>query len=57
MCSSLEAGQKRYESLRRRPKESRQERMDNVEMVKVVYNCLKHRDKLLNDNAFDVHLQ
>jgi hypothetical protein len=57
MCSSLEAGQKRYDSLRRRPKESRQERTDNVEMVKVVYNCLKHRDKLLNDNAFDAHLQ
>lgn len=57
LASLLEAGQKRYDSLRRRPKESRQERTDNIEMVKVVYNCLKHRDKLLNDNAFDTHLQ
>ncbi|PNF29865.1 hypothetical protein B7P43_G09538 [Cryptotermes secundus] len=57
LVSLLETGQKRYDNLRRRPKESRQERTDNVEMVKVVYNCLKHRDKLLNDNAFDTHLQ
>ncbi|XP_021936902.1 inhibitor of nuclear factor kappa-B kinase subunit alpha-like isoform X2 [Zootermopsis nevadensis] len=57
LMSLLEEGQKRYDSLRRRPKENRYEQTDNVEMVKIVYNCLKHRDKLLRDKTFNAHLQ
>jgi serine/threonine protein kinase len=57
LASLLDAGQKCYDSLRRRSKDSRQERTDNIEMVKVVYSCLKHRDKLLNDRTFDTYLQ
>ncbi|XP_071439902.1 inhibitor of nuclear factor kappa-B kinase subunit alpha [Hetaerina americana] len=51
------AGQKCYEQLCRRPKEVRYKKSDNVEMVKIVYECLKERDKLLRDKAFQSHLQ
>ncbi|XP_069700860.1 inhibitor of nuclear factor kappa-B kinase subunit alpha isoform X2 [Periplaneta americana] len=57
LVSLYEQGQKCYDNLRRRPKESRQQRSDNVEMVKVVYNCLKQRDRLLRDKSFDTCLQ
>lgn len=57
LASLLDAGQKCYDNLRRRSKDSRQERTDNIEMVKVVYSCLKHRDKLLNDRTFDTYLR
>ncbi|XP_046392768.1 inhibitor of nuclear factor kappa-B kinase subunit alpha [Ischnura elegans] len=50
------AGQKCYEQLCRRPKEVRYKKSDNVDMVKVVYGCLKERDKLLRDKAFQSHL-
>ena len=56
MCR-FEAGLKCYDGLRKRPKETRQQRLDSVEMVKVVYNCLKQRDKLLREQEFNNHLK
>ncbi|GLH08496.1 Serine/threonine-protein kinase tricorner [Gryllus bimaculatus] len=53
----MEAGLKCYDQLRRRPREARSQRSDSIEMVKVVYNCLKQRDILLRDKEFNIHLQ
>ncbi|XP_066991202.2 inhibitor of nuclear factor kappa-B kinase subunit alpha [Anabrus simplex] len=52
-----EAGLRCYDQLRRRPREVRSQKMDSIEMVKVVYNCLKQRDILLRDTEFNSHLQ
>lgn len=52
-----DAGLKCYDQLRRRPREARSQRTDSIEMVKVVYNCLKQRDILLRDKDFNFHLQ
>ncbi|CAB3364272.1 Hypothetical predicted protein [Cloeon dipterum] len=52
-----EAGQNCYEALRRRNKEQRKVPQNNSEMARVVYNCLKHRDKLLHDQPFSDHLK
>lgn len=53
----LEAGIKCYEHLRRRPRETRSQKSDSIDMVKVIYNCLKQRDILLRDKEFNFHLQ
>ncbi|PSN57920.1 hypothetical protein C0J52_00233 [Blattella germanica] len=55
--TGFEAGLKCYDNLRRRSKEVRQQRMDSVDMVKVVYNCLKQRDRLLRDEEFHSHIK
>ncbi|XP_059475472.1 inhibitor of nuclear factor kappa-B kinase subunit alpha isoform X2 [Neocloeon triangulifer] len=55
--SLAEAGQNCYEALKRRNKEQRKVLQNNSEMARVVYNCLKHRDKLLHDEPFSQHLK
>jgi hypothetical protein len=54
---SAEAGHNCYEALKRRNKDQRKVPQNNSEMARVVYNCLKHRDKLLHDEPFSDHLK
>ncbi|XP_049767760.1 inhibitor of nuclear factor kappa-B kinase subunit alpha isoform X2 [Schistocerca cancellata] len=51
-----ESGLKCYDQLRRRSRESRQQKSDCIEMLKIVYSCLKRRDALLRDKAFSEQL-
>ncbi|KAK3918162.1 Inhibitor of nuclear factor kappa-B kinase subunit alpha [Frankliniella fusca] len=57
LSTLLEKGLELLDKLRRRPTAERSAPQDSLDMVKVLYNFLKQRDRLLHDQTLNTHLK